>query len=118
MFARDYQQCCIYGVGIKLIFPQPTDKAQSNVQWSMAYSPNYNVRPDISGEILQTMSSFQTGSATAGHTVSRYFPLAYTKKKLGIDYFSVEDLVAEDGTFQEQGFVSQDDATAVALYGG
>lgn len=88
----------------------------------MAYSPNLNIRGDISGSILQSLSSYQTGAANPQRNVERYFPLGYTSKKLGIDYANVSELVNPAGDWNDKGFecitplVAGE--SALDLYGG
>lgn len=96
-FARDYQQFSIYGVSCKMIFPEPSSVEASPVQWSMAYSPNYNLKPNLQGDTIQSMSSFQTGPCSQNKSITRYFPLSYTKKKLAIDYCDINELVDASG---------------------
>lgn len=103
-FARDYQQFSIYGVSCKMIFPEPSSVEASPVQWSMAYSPNYNLKPNLTGDTIQSMSSFQTGPCSQNKSVTRYFPLSYTKKKLAIDYCDINELVDANGTFNPIGW--------------
>lgn len=122
-FAADFQQFQIYGVSVKLIFANPTEPEETPVQWAMAYSPNLNIRGDIDGEILQSLSSYQTGPCNPGRSVERYFPLSYTSKKLGIDYAPVSELVSPNGAFNTIGFESITPSTptqvnAIDLYGG
>lgn len=89
----------------------------------MAYSPNLNIRGNISGAILQSLSSYQTGACNPQHNVERYFPLGYTSKKLGIDYANVSELVTPAGGWNPTGFECIDPELpsgdfAQALYGG
>ena len=46
--------------------------------------------------------------------MTRYFPTSYVRKKLGIDYFPVDDLVTSGGIITDQPF----DMTDADLYGG
>lgn len=41
---------------------------------------------------LQSLSSYQTGATNQNRPVSKYFPMGYTKQKLGIDYTSCDEL--------------------------
>ena len=40
---------------------------------------------------MQAMSTFQTMPCNQNRSRARYYPLAYTKKKLGIDYFTTSE---------------------------
>lgn len=40
---------------------------------------------------MQSMSSYQTMAPQ--RTITRYYPLAYTKKKLGIDYCDTDEFL-------------------------
>lgn len=90
--AFQYQQFTITGVSMKLISPEPTDTVSSPVQFSCGYSPQYLIRPDLDTDNLQSLSSYQTGATNQNRPVSKYFPMSYTKEKLGIDFAPCDEL--------------------------
>lgn len=90
---------------VKAFFAEPTDLDNSPVQWSMGYSPNQIINPLVDPERLQSLASFQTGPCSQNKSVSRYFALGYTKKKLGIDFCNTKEYASFD-------------STNTALYGG
>jgi len=100
-----YQQACIYGVAIKWFFAEPTSVEASPVQLSLSYSPNELLNPQLDAARMQAMSTFQTMPCNQNRSRNRYYPLSYTKKKLGIDYFTTSD-------FPGFGLATED------LYGG
>lgn len=88
-----YQQFCIYGAKVKCFFAEPTTVDASPVQWSCSYSPNQLIKPDLAFDRMQSMASYQTGPCSQNKSVSRYYALGYTKKKLGIDFDSCTNYV-------------------------
>lgn len=90
--AFQYQQFTITGVAMKMISPEPTTSASSPVQFSCSYSPQYLIRPDLTTDSMQSLSSYQTGATNQNKPISKYFPLSYTKTKLGIDYAPCDEL--------------------------
>lgn len=86
-----YQQASIYGVAIKWFFAEPTTVEASPVQLSLSYSPNELLNPNLDAPRMQAMSTFQTMPCNQNRSRTRYYPLSYTKKKLGIDYFTATE---------------------------
>lgn len=89
MTTRDmlsYQYFRITGVAIKLFWPEGTTPSATPVQWSMGYSNNLVLNPDLPPERLQTLASYQTSSCSAKVPVSRYFKTIGAQKRLGIEW--------------------------------
>lgn len=63
------------------------------------------VNTNLPFDRMQTLASYQTGPCSQNRSVSRYYALGYTKKKLGIDY----DVCANYALYSA--------AAATALYG-
>ena len=72
---RLYQYFRITGLAFKVFFPEGTTPAATPVQWSMGYSNNLVLNPDIPTERLQTLASYNTSSCSAKAPISRYFRL-------------------------------------------
>lgn len=55
-----FQQYCITGVQVKLMFPEPGALALTSlpVQWAMAYSPEEIINSGVSAARLQSLSSY------------------------------------------------------------
>jgi len=89
----------------------PTETFASPVQLSLAYSPNKLINPQIDAATIQTLNTFQTMPCNQNKSITRYFALHYTKKKLGIDYFNCPEFSQPNpgGGFADN---------ATALYGG
>jgi len=68
-----YQYFRITGVAFKLFFPEGTIPEATPVQWSMGYSNNLIIRPNIPTARLQTLASYNTSSCSASKPISRYF---------------------------------------------
>jgi len=100
-----YQFFRITGVAFKLFWPEGTDPESTPVQWSMAYSPNVPINPNVTAGVLQSVANFQTSACSAKVPVKRYFKTASTLKRLGIDWCSTDE-------YADFGNVGQD------LYGG
>lgn len=79
-----YQFFRIRGVAIKMIFPMPTNVDSSPVQWSIGYSMNEVLYPQIQPERLQTLATYQTGSCNQNKPISRFYNTAKTYRRFGI----------------------------------
>jgi len=88
---KKYTQACIYGVSVKWVFAEPTTVDASPVALQMSYSPNVILNPNLDTDKMQSMSTYQVMPTNQNRSVTRYFPLAYTKQKLGIDYFDTNE---------------------------
>lgn len=79
-----YQFFRIRGVAIKMLFPMPTNVDSSPVQWSIGYSMNEVLYPQIQPERLQTLATYQTGSCNQNKPISRFYNTAKTYRRFGI----------------------------------
>ena len=89
MCTRDmasYQYFRITGMAFKLFFPEGTTPAATPVQWSMGYSNNLVLDPQLPTDRLQTLASYNTSSCSAKTPVSRYFRLLKAQKRLGVEW--------------------------------
>jgi len=81
-----YQFFKITGVAYKLFFPSGTDPGSTPVQWSLGYSANNVLNPDLGFGPLQTLANFQTSGCSSLRPVKRYFKTGSTLKRLGIEW--------------------------------
>lgn len=88
-----YQFFRITGVAFKLFFPEGTTPESTPVQWSLAYSANKVLNPNLTAAPLQTLATYQTSGCSARQPVKRYFRTATTLKRLGIDWCSTDEYV-------------------------
>jgi len=86
-----YQFFKITGVAFKLFFPEGTTPEATPVQWSLGYSANKVINPDLQFGPLQTLATYQTSSCSANRPVKRYFNTASTLKRLGIEWCSTAE---------------------------
>jgi len=94
MCTRDmesYQYFRITGMAFKLFFPEGTTPAATPVQWSMGYSNNLVLDPQLPTDRLQTLASYNTSSCSAKAPVSRYFRLLKAQKRLGIEWCNTSE---------------------------
>lgn len=94
---RKYQQACIYGVALKWVFAEPTTIDASPANLQISYSPQVIMNPKLDDAKMQSMSTYQIMPTNQNRSVNRYFPLGYTKSKLGIDYFPTDEYPEFDG---------------------
>lgn len=87
-----YQFFRITGVSIKIFWPEGTDVNNTPVQWSMAYSSNLIIKPDVAFERLQSLQTYMTSSCDSSKPVSRYFKTAGSLKRLGIDWSPTSEI--------------------------
>lgn len=88
---RLYQFAKITGVAFKLFFPEGTTPEATPVQWSLGYSANNVLNPDLAFGPLQTLATFQTSGCSAKTPIKRYFKTATTLKRLGIEWFDTNE---------------------------
>lgn len=88
---KTYTQACIYGVSCKWVFAEPTTVDSSPVSLQLSYSPNVLLNPQLDAVKMQSQSTYQIMPCNQNRSVTRYFPLAYTKQKLGIDFFDTDE---------------------------
>lgn len=94
MTTRDmesYQYFRITGMAFKLFFPEGTTPAATPVQWSMGYSNNLVLDPQLPTDRLQTLASYNTSSCSAKAPVSRYFRLLKAQKRLGVEWCNTSE---------------------------
>lgn len=94
MCTRDmasYQYFRITGMAFKLFFPEGTTPQATPVQWSMGYSNNLIIRPDIATDRLQSLASYQTSSCSAKAPISRYFRTFKAQKRLGLEWCNTSE---------------------------
>ena len=73
-------------MAFKLFFPEGTTPQATPVQWSMGYSNNLVIRPDVATDRLQSLASYQTSSCSAKAPISRYFRTFKAQKRLGLEW--------------------------------
>jgi len=73
-------------VACKLFFSQNFSADQTPLQWSMCYSPNLVLAPELSPPAMQSLASYQTGPCNPQKSVSRYFRTAKALNRLGIEW--------------------------------
>jgi len=81
-----YQYFKITGVAFKLFFPEGTTPEATPVQWSMGYSQNKIIAPQLPFERLQALQSYNTSSCDSSKPISRYFRTNLALKRLGIEW--------------------------------
>ena len=86
-----YQFFKITGVSYKLFFPEGTTPEATPVQWSLGYSSNNVINPNLGFGPFQTLANFQTSSCTASRAVKRYFKTPTTLKRLGIEWCNTDE---------------------------
>ncbi len=77
-----------------MIFPMPTNVESSPVQWSIGYSMNEVLYPQIQPERLQTLATYQTGSCNQNKPISRFYNTAKTYRRFGIQYQTTDGEIA------------------------
>lgn len=87
-----YQFFKITGVAFKIFFPEGTTPEATPVQWSMGYSSNQVIKPDVSFDRLQALQTYTTSSCSARTPVSRYFRTGASLGRLGIDWINTDEL--------------------------
>jgi len=88
-----YQFFRITGVAFKLFFPEGTTPQSTPVQWSLGYSANNVLNPQLGPGPLQTLATFQTSGCSARTPIKRYFKTTTTLKRLGINWCSTAEYV-------------------------
>lgn len=88
---RAYQFAKITGVAFKMFFPEGTTPEATPVQWSLGYSANQILNPNLGYGPLQTLATFQTSGCSARTPIKRYFRTGTTLKRLGIEWFPTAD---------------------------
>ncbi len=88
---RLYQFAKITGVAFKLFFPEGTTPEATPVQWSLGYSANNVLNPDLTFGPLQSLATFQTSGCSAKVPIKRYFKTGTTLKRLGIEWFDTRE---------------------------
>lgn len=87
-----YQFFKITGVAFKLFFPEGTSPEATPVQWSMGYSSNQVIKPDVGFARLQTLQTYMTSSCSARSPVSRYFRTGQSLARLGVDWINTKEV--------------------------
>lgn len=88
---KAYQFFRITGVGFKIFWPEGTDLNNTPVQWSMGYSSNQIIKPNVDFSRLQSLATYQTSSCDSSKPVSRYFKTRQSLARLGIEWCNTDE---------------------------